>query len=713
MNTCHTKIRNILLLLITVLLLGSTCVQNVFAAQQEDNLKTIRVGYLIYDGFQEGEGDEPKSGYGYEYLQQIAYYAGWKYEYVNGSFSDLLQMLKDGEIDIMGNISYTEERAQYIDYATEEQGREYYYLFVREDRTDISSADLSTMNGLNVGINKGSIQADLFEEWCKENQLDVNIILYEDSDKRYADMNSGRLDATVSTNLAAKSIVNFHWKSLIKIGSSPYYFATNKNRPDILEDLNDAIYKILQSDWYYNEKVYLKYYGKTSASAAGLNQADLQWAKERNAITVGYMDDTLPYADADDESGELIGLLSSFLNSISERYDVKFATKTFVSYEQMKTALENGEIDTMFPVYGSYWIAEENQMMVTDALTESQVLMLYADSNREDITSVIAITDMNSMQQFYVAEHYQNAEVIVCNSLSDCIRAVLDGKATCTLISSDIYYANRNEIDSLGRFMISNTEDAASVGFGVRKDNIDTYSFMKKCVTSITETEINEALIASRHVKSEQSVMQFLQNHVMMVLAVVGIILILIISFFIYYVISSRKALKLVRSNCELNEKAFVDFATGLPNKNKCEEMLSSPCALTRPTACYMLDLNDLKYVNDTYGHEMGDLMILNFAKLLRQAVPLKFFVGRFGGDEFIVIAENIRGQEEAEQLFKKIREKVFNFNSINGQFQLKYACGYAYSKEFPSCNMMELLNIADQRMYEDKKVSKSQETNR
>lgn len=177
MNTYRIKMRNILYILITVLVFGSISVQNVFAAQQEDNLKTVRVGYLIYDGFQEGEGDEPKSGYGYEYLQQIAYYAGWKYEYVNGSFSEFLDMLKNGEIDIMGNISYTEERAQYIDYAKEEQGREYYYLFVREDRTDISSADLSTMNGINVGINKGSIQADLFEEWCNENQLDVNIIL--------------------------------------------------------------------------------------------------------------------------------------------------------------------------------------------------------------------------------------------------------------------------------------------------------------------------------------------------------------------------------------------------------------------------------------------------------------------------------------------------------------------------------------------------------
>lgn len=76
----------------------------------------------------------------------------------------------------------------------------------------------------------------------------------------------------------------------------------------------------------------------------------------------------------------------------------------------MKTAPENGEIDTMFPVYGSYWIAEENQMMVTDALTKSQVLMVYADGDSEDMTSVIAITDMNSMQKFYVEEHYQNAE---------------------------------------------------------------------------------------------------------------------------------------------------------------------------------------------------------------------------------------------------------------------------------------------------------------
>ena len=104
-------------------MLGVVFASNVYAEENvagSDELKTVRVGYLIYEGYQEGAGDALKSGYGYEYLQQLAYYAGWKYEYVNGSFSELLEMLKNGQIDIMGNISYTDERAHYIDYGKEE-----------------------------------------------------------------------------------------------------------------------------------------------------------------------------------------------------------------------------------------------------------------------------------------------------------------------------------------------------------------------------------------------------------------------------------------------------------------------------------------------------------------------------------------------------------------------------------------------------------------
>ena len=179
-------------------------------AVKDNTLKKVRVGYLIYPGYQEGEGEAPKSGYGYEYLQQIAYYAGWEYEYVNGGFNELLEMLKNGEIDIMGDLSYTKERAQNINYAKEEQGREYYYLFVREDRTDISATDLTTLKDAKIGINKGSVQVDLFKKWCKNNDVNCKIELYENSEQRYADMNSGKLDGIVSTTVAEKEILKYH-----------------------------------------------------------------------------------------------------------------------------------------------------------------------------------------------------------------------------------------------------------------------------------------------------------------------------------------------------------------------------------------------------------------------------------------------------------------------------------------------------------------------
>ncbi|MGN0466971.1 MAG: diguanylate cyclase domain-containing protein [Lachnospiraceae bacterium] len=706
--------RSILGVFLIIAFISVTLSGNVFAAEKNDNLKTVRVGYLNYEGFQEGVGKEPKSGYGYEYLQQIAYFSGWKYQYVNGTFNNLLEMLKKGEIDIMGNISYTEERAKYIDYAAEEQGREYYYLFIREDKTDISASDFSTLNGTKIGVNKGSVQADLFKDWCKENNVKCDIISYDSSSLRYKDMNDGVLDGTISTNVASTDIKRYRWNAIIKVGSSPYYFATNKKRPDLLEDLNEANYKIHQSDWYYNEKVYLKYYGKTSASVAGLSKEDLEWLKKQKTIMVGYMDNTLPYSDKDDETGELRGLLPAFMDTMKKRYGVEFETKEFSSYEQMKNALYDGEIDTMFPTYGSYWVAEENNMMVTDALTTSQVLMLYSGNYGDDVASMIAITDESPTQQFYVKEHfyakqnYGKTEILTCDSMEDCIRAVLSGKASCTLMSSDLYYANRNKFDDLGDFIISNTGYDTSVGFATKKDNIEMYSFMRKCVASMTEAEINEAMLASRYESSEQSIMEFLKKHILMVLSILIFILLLIIAFFAYYTVSSRKTLQLAKNNCELNEKAYIDFATGLPNKNRCEEMLSSPFAITRPTTCFMLDLNDLKIVNDTLGHEMGDLMILNFAKLLRQTVPLKFFVGRFGGDEFIVIAEDIGGEAESEQLEKKIREIILKFNGNNGAFKLSYACGFAFSGEFPSCSIKELLDIADQRMYENKKKIKS-----
>lgn len=706
----HTLKVSILLIMAILIFASPPVISSASEPQDEPqtetrSLKKVRVGYLNYPGYQEGSGDQPKSGYGYEYLQQIAYYAGWEYEYVNGSFNELLEMLKKGEIDIMGDLSYTAERAQDILFAKEEQGREYYYLFVREDRTDISATDLSTLKGARVGINKGSVQVNLFEKWCKQNHVNCQIELYENSEKRYADMNSGKLDAIVSTTVAEKEISKYLWNSILKIGYSPYYFAVSKKNPELYTELNDAITRTLQSDWYYNEKVYLKYNGKTSAASAGLNAEDKEWLQDKTELKVGYIDDTLPYSDWDPNTNDLVGLLNTFISHMKNRYDVTFEPVKFDSYAEMAQALQQGEIDTAFPVYGSYWIAEQNDLMVTGELTSSYLMIAYQNAYDDETSSVIAVVEKNPLQQFCVQEHFPDSEIVLCDSIEDCLDTVSSGKATCSLISSDTYYAYRNEFESLSHLNISNTGYQIPVSFATRRDDIQMYTFLKKGLASINDKDIHEALITDGYANPEMNVRQFLQKHVILVIVVLAVVLALILLLFIYYVISHRKE----RS---LNEKAYVDLATGLPNKNKCEEMLSSHLPISKPTACFMLDLNDLKKVNDTLGHEMGDIMILNFAKLLRKVVPLHYFVGRFGGDEFIVIAENISGREEAEDLIKKIKDMILKFNGLRGEFQINYACGYALSEDYPEATLFDLLNEADLNMYEDKIKSKKGKEN-
>ena len=93
-------------------------------------------------------------------------------------------------------------------------------------------------------------------------------------------------------------------------------------------------------------------------------------------------------------------------------------------------------------------------------------------------------------------------------------------------------------------------------------------------------------------------------------------------------------AVKVSRANRQLEQKAYIDLHTGLPNKSKCEELFHNVEFIKTPTACIVFDMNNLKRVNDSLGHSIGDQLILNFARLLRNSIPAKHFVGRYGGDE-------------------------------------------------------------------------------
>lgn len=701
--------RRCVIIAITMLciLLNVVCAIDAQAAEQKP--KTVRVGYVIYKGFQEGRGDEAKSGYGYEFLQQLAYYANWKYEYVYGNFGELLEKLKKGEIDVMGNVSYTPERAQSISYPLEEQGREYYYIYIRDDRTDLKFTEPATFSGKSIGVNKGSIQEVYLRQWLDKNGVQAHIIPYANGNQRNRDAIDGVIDANVAPPLMDSNKVKQRLRSIGKLGYSSYYVAVNKQRPDLLQDVNFAHQRILQADRFYNERIYLKYYGDSSVTLSGLDKTDLAWLKgKQSPFTVGYVQGFLPYADWDEDKRNLMGILAVYKEHMARRYNIDIATKRFANYEEIRRALAHGEVDAIYPFYCHYWTAESNDLMVTEPLTTSFMVLLYKGYYDVHTSNIIAVAKQSPMQKYYLKANFPNSKVHEVDTLEDCIKAVLDENANCTVMSSDTYYAYRSSLEGMEDCNIITTGFEVPVGFAVQSGNREAFSFMRKSITGLNYGDISKSMIEDGYAVPEPTLRQFLRRHLYLVMFGGFVLTLLLAGFGMHYVMTKRREASLCQYNLELNKKIYVDFATGLPNKNKCEEMLATPGPITKPTACFMFDLNDLKVVNDSLGHEMGDMMIYSFAKLLRQVVPCEYFVGRFGGDEFILIAEGITGKREIKAVLADIEELIEFYNKNNKEFKLSYSSGYAYSEDHKGVTMAELLHLADENMYANKKAFKA-----
>ena len=203
-----------LILYITVLPLS--------VSEEEATSRTVRVGW--YEGTDNTTGpDGQRRGYSYEYQQAVAAHTGWKYEYVEGSWAELMSMLKKGEIDLLGGISYAEERSDSMFFSELPIGEDKYYLYVDTSNTDISTSDLTILNGKRIGMLPDALPAKMFHEWEKDN---ISAVLL--------------------------------------IGGSFNYFAVSKKCPDLKKELDQAMQKIMKENPFYTEDLCKRYRSSNS-----------------------------------------------------------------------------------------------------------------------------------------------------------------------------------------------------------------------------------------------------------------------------------------------------------------------------------------------------------------------------------------------------------------------------------------------------------------
>ena len=398
-------------------------------AMEEEN-KTVRVGYFPYANFQEGGYGEHKQGAGYEYLQKISYITGWKYEYVYGSFKECLDMLADGEIDLLGSVSYTPERAESIDYSTYAEGTERYWIYTREEHADLADGDLKQMNGCRIGATDGSYQKELLEKWLDSNQIQAEVVICKGYDEMIEKLDADELDALVVPALS----VNSDFIVIANIGAGDCYFGVSKSRPDLLKELNSALEEINNTETDYSSKLYARYEGKAVINYA-LNKEEKQWLDaHENTICVGYLKDNLPFCG--EENGKLTGILGTVLDTVQEKYKITIKAVPCSTGEQMNEALQSGEIDIAGPIIQDLYTQEQFQVILTDEIFDITPVVIYKGNEYRSSLSTIAATDTSLYSELMVSFLFPDAEIKQYDTQEECLEAVANGKVGATVIPS-------------------------------------------------------------------------------------------------------------------------------------------------------------------------------------------------------------------------------------------------------------------------------------
>ena len=410
-------------------------------------VKVVKVGWLANnEGFQEGEPGSYMSGWGYEYLQTLSYYTpGWEYEYVTGTFSELMQKLEAGEIDLMPNISYTEERAEKLLFSTSPQGTERYYIYAKSFRDDLTRGDPSALDGLTVGCNEGLMQTQVGKEWLENEGVSCTFRYYTTSEDLYSALSNDEIDALIMNDTLSSDDA----MAMFSVGENNYYLATPKSRPDLMDDINAAMTAIRSANPRYNDEVKTNY-SVNNGGSTSLTGAERSWLAERGwTVSVGYLTNTLPYSD-EASNGGLDGSLSALVDSLRDKFGITVNTVAFSSNVDMKAALLDGSIDAAMPVVKDYWLAERAECIQSSVMTSSAIVAVYTGGRLEDALGSIAYCPESLLNRNLLGVRFPNARIVECESAVECLEAVKRGDAGCMIVPVACMDVLREQIDFSG-----------------------------------------------------------------------------------------------------------------------------------------------------------------------------------------------------------------------------------------------------------------------
>lgn len=503
----------------------------------EKKSQIIRVG-SFEDTFDYVDKNGVRRGYGYELMQALAGYTGWEFEYVKCDWSNCFDKLENGEIDVMGDISYTDERAQRMLFSDEAMSEEKYILYADLSNMDIGTSDFKFMDGKRVGVLMDTEPEIMLTEWENKNGIHtehVNVNNNDDVEKKLA---NHEIDAFVSLEESIWSEQGI--SSVTTIGKSGIYFAINKERSDIKTELDYAMRQLDQDSPFFKADLYKKYF--TLDYNQSLTGGEKSWVKEHGDIQIGFLNNDPAIFSMDEATGKLTGMLVEYISYAKDcltNQTLKFNIQDYDDYDEMLQALQDHEIDMIFYVSRNPDLAEKKGYTLTNTAWTYSLMAVTDEENFDEhnVYTVAVPKEKDALKQ-HIAFSYPQWKLVEYDSFEDAADMITDEKADCFLMgaSQALVYDNSQKFKSVP---LTNTMEAC---FAVKSGEATLLSLLNKTLKDMPSGMLTSALAIYDSTADKITFSDFVKDNMLAFFLAAGFLALSIIIIILVLLRKARKA---------------------------------------------------------------------------------------------------------------------------------------------------------------------------
>lgn len=545
------QIRRGAAILLAALLAAALCT-GALAAEQEP--RVLRVPFPEVAGLTETAEDGTRHGLVVDYLNEIAKYTGWEYEYIDTAGDYMIGDFLDGKYDLMGGNYYSPDFEEFFAYPDYNIGYSKSILMARLDDGSINSYDLRSLNGKTIGVYERAVEnIRRLREYLSMHGLDCEIHPYSyeqlpQDGKLYPYLESGEVDLLLGNGFENPE----EFCIVASFDSQPYYIVTNVGNQEILDGLNMVLEKIADSNPNFSAERYAAHFQDQSAIDIRLNETERAYVRGRGAITVAVPESYHPLFCLDAAENLHKGIVPDVLDAVSKFTGLTFTYIFADNYGDAVRMVQEGEAELLCFYLGSEEDSVQQGLTLTSPYVElNNIVVRNKASTYPDDDLVCAISGGRPLPTEIMA-----AKVQTYPTVNDALVAVNRGEA-------DFAYALASRMEwDIQQYHYSNlvpvslVNDRSDLSFALsRPSNPDLLTILNKAINSLSAKE--RATILDRNLvsigTSRLSLMEFIYANPMTFIAVLTVFLLALVAV-VLWVYRSRMRAAVMQSHLEKAE---------------------------------------------------------------------------------------------------------------------------------------------------------------